>query len=252
MQVSSNAVELVRFASKPNRILGIMQPYFLPFFEQFRLIAACDLWIVFDTPQYVRKSWINRNRIINLDKGWTYLSFPVKHAGLDVAIRESEVDESQNWRGVVMDKLRVYEKEAPNYSKVRGLIETSLATEFRSVAELNERLLRAITSYLGISTPILNMESLALDLPENCAAGEWALHISKALGANEYRNAAGGTALFDRTLYEQAGIKLSFHEHIHMTYATGRFQFVENLSVIDYLMWNDLQQLQEWLPHRST
>lgn len=243
---------LHEFRAKPDRILGIMQPYFLPYFEQFRLIAACDLWVLFDSAQYVRKSWINRNRIINREKGWTYLSFPVKHAGLDVAIREGEVDESQNWRGVVMDKLRVYEKEAPNYSKVRGVIETSLATEFRSVAELNERLLRAITSYLGIRTPILNMESLALDLPENCAAGEWALHISKALGANEYRNAAGGTALFDRTLYEQAGIKLSFHEHIHMRYATGRFQFVENLSVIDYLMWNDLQQLQEWLPHRST
>ena len=61
--------------------LGIMQPYFLPYLEHFRLIAACDRWIVFDTVKYSRHSWMNRNRIINREKGWVYLGVPVSKPG---------------------------------------------------------------------------------------------------------------------------------------------------------------------------
>ena len=50
--------------------LGIMQPYFFPYIGYFSLIANTDLWVVFDTPQYTRKSWMNRNRILH-PRGWT-------------------------------------------------------------------------------------------------------------------------------------------------------------------------------------
>jgi hypothetical protein len=89
--------------------------------------------------------------------------------------------------------------------------------------------------------------SLSLNIPSQCEPGEWALHISKNLGASEYRNAAGGKSLFDPVLYDENGIKLSFHEHRPRTYRTGSFSFVEDLSVIDWMMWNDREVLQEWL-----
>ena len=47
--------------------LGIMQPYFFPYLGHFALIAAVDEWVVFDIPQYTRKSWINRNRVLHPD-----------------------------------------------------------------------------------------------------------------------------------------------------------------------------------------
>ena len=58
-------------------ILGVMQPYFLPYLEHFRLIAACDRWVVFDTVPYRRKTWMNRNRIINRETTWSFVSVPI-------------------------------------------------------------------------------------------------------------------------------------------------------------------------------
>lgn len=230
-----------------SKIIGIMQPYFFPYFEQFRLIAACDLWVVFDTAQFTRKSWITRNRILNRDKGTAYVSIPVQHTGLATLIKDALIDINQDWRNQVMDKLKVYQAEAPHYAIVRDFIGDTLAESHETIATLNTTILRAVSSYLGIATPILVASSLTLNMPDQCAPGEWALHISKNLGASEYRNASGGRDLFNNEIYASNGIILSFHEHRPRHYTTGSFNFVEDLSVIDWMMWNDREILQEWL-----
>lgn len=229
------------------KCVGIMQPYFFPYFEQFRLIAACDLWVVFDTAQFTRKSWMTRNRILNRDKGTAYVSVPVQHTGLDTAIRDARIDDAQDWRGKLMDKLRVYQAEAPHYAAVRELVGDAVAGRHETLAALNTAILKTVCGNLGIDTPIEVASKLPLDLPAACEPGEWALHIARQLGATEYRNAAGGRALFDEALYAQHGIALTFHEHCPRQYATGRFDFVPDLSVIDWLMWNDRDTLRAWL-----
>jgi hypothetical protein len=227
--------------------VGIMQPYFFPYFEQFRLIAACDQWVVFDTVQYTRKSWMNRNRIVNREKGWAYVSVPVQHTGLETLVMHARLDESQRWRDVLLGRLRVYEREAPRYRTVRQLVGDAIAAPAESLAVLNARLLGEVMRYLGIGTPLVMASALDARLPQDCAPGEWALHLSLHLGATEYRNAAGGVALFDPALYARHGIELSFHQPIEMRYATGSLPFTEGLSVIDTLMWNEPGQLQDWL-----
>lgn len=230
-----------------SNIVGIMQPYFFPYFEQFRLIAACDLWVVFDTAQFSRKSWITRNRILNRDKGTAYVSIAMRHTGVDTAIKDAPIDQSKDWRGDIMNKLKIYQAEAPNYVSVRDFVDDTLQANHQTISTLNIAVLKAVCGYLRISTPILVASSLSLDMPDQCEPGEWALHISKNLGASEYRNAAGGKALFNSALYADNGIKLSFHEHRPRTYRTGRFNFVEDMSIIDWLMWNDRGILEEWL-----
>ena len=44
--------------------IAIMQPYLFPYIGYFSLIKNTDHFVFFDTPQYIRKGWINRNRII--------------------------------------------------------------------------------------------------------------------------------------------------------------------------------------------
>ncbi|MFH2134953.1 MAG: WbqC family protein [Pseudomonadota bacterium] len=229
------------------RIVGIMQPYFFPYFEQFRLIASCDLWVVFDTPQFTRKTWVTRNRILNRDKGVTYVSVPVLHTGLDTAIKDALLDNKQDWRGQVLNKLKTYQREAPHYAIVRDFVGDVLASRHETVATLNTAILQAVCKYLGINTTIQVASLMDMELPEQCEAGEWALHISKQLNATEYRNAAGGKLLFDKELYARNGITLSFHEHQPRTYVTGSFDFVDNLSILDWMMWNDVKTLQAWV-----
>ncbi len=229
-----------------------MQPYFLPYFEQFRLMADCDLWVVFDTVQYTRKSWMNRNRVLNRDKGWGYITVPVQHTGLGTPVHQAWIDDRQDWRQRLMDRLKVYQHQAPHYARTRDWLAGQLQTEVRSLSALNTALLLAVHAELGITTPVCLASELPLVWPATCDPGEWALLIARHLGATAYRNASGGAALFDPALYARHGIDLSFHVHRPCRYPTGRLEFVPGLSIIDWLMWNEREQLQAWLAPVAT
>ena len=226
--------------------LGIMQPYFLPYLEHFRLIAACDRWIVFDTVKYNRHSWMNRNRIINREKGWVYLGVPVNKPGLGELVSNVRIA-PDGWPGQFFDKLRIYEKSAPYYLSTIGLLRNVLQKGFPGLVDLNVALLQAVCDELGISTPVVRLSELKLELPESLEAGEWALWIAKELGAAEYRNPSGGKDLFDPAKFEAQGIRLSFHEHRPWTYATRPFEFQPDLSVVDTLMWVDRKIIRDQL-----
>lgn len=56
--------------------IAIMQPYLFPYIGYFSLIKNTDYFVFFDTPQYIRKGWINRNRILSTNGDVTYFTVP--------------------------------------------------------------------------------------------------------------------------------------------------------------------------------
>ena len=227
-------------------ILGIMQPYLFPYLEHFRLMAACDRWIVFDTVVYRRKTWMSRNRIINRDTGWSYISVPVVKRATRGSVAAALLS-SSSWRVAIYDRLKVYAYAAPFYDETCALVRKVLAPEHATLAELNTWGLRMICRYLGIETSIERLSEMTLDLPKRAGAGEWGLLIATAVGADEYRNAAGGRSLFDAERFEATGVRLSFHEHLPVRYATGSFSPVPDLSIIDPLMWCGREVVSGWI-----
>ena len=223
-----------------------MQPYFFPYIEHFRLIAACDRWVVFDTVRYRRKTWMSRNRIVNRDTGWCHVSVPVARGATRGSVAAARLG-GEDWRATLDDRLRVYAHEAPFYAETRALVSEVVAPQHATLADLDTWGLRVICRHLGITTSIERLSEMALDLPERAGAGEWGLLIAKALGADEYRNASGGRALFDPVRFEAAGLRLSFHEHRTLRYETGSFTPVPDLSIIDPLMWCGRDVVRGWI-----
>ncbi len=43
--------------------IGIMHPYFFPYIGYFQLINAVDRFVIYDDVNFIRRGWINRNRI---------------------------------------------------------------------------------------------------------------------------------------------------------------------------------------------
>lgn len=187
---------------------------------------------------------MSRNRIINRDKGWSYVNVPVSRRGA-CTIATAEIDEQANWRSVFFDRLRIYEYTAPHYDETIRLLKSITEPRFSSLSELNIHIIRRICEWLMIDTRLERLSQMNLDLPDSCAPGEWALRIAQCVGADAYLNASGGTDLFDSKLYHAEGVALSFHEHVGLTYDTGPFDFVPDLSVIDAMMWVGRDKLQE-------
>ena len=75
--------------------LGIMQPYFAPYLGYISLIKHTDEFILFDTVQFIRHGWIERNRILKPGGGWQYIAIPlVKHSQktliCDICVRTND------------------------------------------------------------------------------------------------------------------------------------------------------------------
>jgi hypothetical protein len=224
---------------KNNLTLGIMQPYFFPYFGHFSLIAAVDEWIVFDITQYTPKTWMNRNRILHPKVGWQYVTVPLSNSSISVKTHEARVLNLAEVKVNIIGKLSHYKKKAPYFNAVVSLInEVFDSATDDSLVHLNVRGLGAVCRYLDIPFNFRICSELNLPLPEKLGPGEWALEICSLLGASRYLNPASGQGLFDPEEFSRRGISLQMAHTKEFVYATGPYQYEPNLSILDVLMWN--------------
>ena len=222
-----------------------MQPYFFPYLGYFALINYSDQWVVFDGSQYTPKSWINRNRVLNLHKDWSYISIPIEKSSQSKLINEIKVKSAASSRKGVINQIIHYKNKAPYYPQVLNLIE-NVFQEFKSssLVDLNNISIKYTCEYLGISYRETIFSQSGLLLPEINHPGSWALEIATALGATHYLNPVAGKSLFKDAEFKQRGIKLEFLETHRYSYDTYPFKFVEDLSVIDVMMWNSAEEIR--------
>lgn len=228
--------------------IGIMQPYFFPYLGYFQLISAVDKWVVFDTPQYIRHGWINRNRILKPDRNdFQYVNVPLKKHAREAVINQVQISDAENWRARIIGQVGHYKKAAPFYTDTHKIIEQSIAIETESIVELNCNVLQTICAYLGVefNYEVYSAMNLEHETPQH--AGEWALHISSALGAKTYINPPGGKAIFNKSQFDAAGIELCFIEPRLKAYNQKNNSFIPGLSIIDVMMFNSKEQVKEML-----
>lgn len=229
--------------------LGIMQPYFFPYIGYFQLIHATDRYIFFDTPQYERRGWMNRNRIINLNEGSTYITVPVVKALQQTALTDIVINNSSDWKSKILLQLEIYKKRAPYYDKVVDFVRSVLNQARTSLVDLNVASIVGSCQYIGLDINWDVFSKMDLNVPADCAPDEWALEIAKALYAEEYINAPGGASFFDRAKYEDAGINLQFIQPEITPYVQRIGRFEPGLSIIDVMMYNSPEEIREMLTH---
>ena len=66
-----------------------------------------------------------------------------------------------------------------------------------------------------------------------------------ALGATNYVNAINGLSLYSKNEFEVFNIDLSFIKSLPFEYPQNGGLFVPHLSIVDVLMFNDLENVKE-------
>ena len=228
--------------------LAIMQPYFLPYIGYFSLVKHVDKFILFDTAQFIRHGWIERNRILKPNDGWQYIKVPLKKHLQQTKIKDILIDNEQSWEDKLLAQLQHYKKSAPYYSNVIKLLNIILLQKYKNIVDLNFASLQIVCEYLNIKTPIEIYSRINLEIDSVNAPDEWALNICKSFGnVDEYWNPPGGQKFFDRTKYENAGINLRFHSVTLNEYDQKRNVFESGLSILDVMMFNSKEEIKEIL-----
>ena len=225
-----------------------MQPYFFPYLGYFSLIKATDKFIIFDTPQYQYRSWINRNRIIDINSdAWRYITVPVKKHKLEAPIKSIQIQNSENWKDKVIAQLGYYRKFAPNYETVIEFLLGTLNNEFDNLSELNIHTLEATCNYIGIDFNYEVFSEMDIAVEPAREPDEWALNICKAMKITDYINPERGQLFVNKDKYNSDNINLRFLVYENPEYDQKKNVFIPGLSIIDALMFNSLAEINQLL-----
>lgn len=227
--------------------LGIMQPYFFPYIGYFSLIANTDHFVFFDTAQYKTRSWMNRNRIINLNGGFTYITVDLKKAPQKTPIKDMCLADPSCWANKLLAQLTIYKKRAPYYDVVVNLIQSLGTDGYTMLSELNIRSTARVCDYLGIPLEYEVFSQMRLPIYSVDAPDKWALQITKEMGYDTYINPPGGMEFFDRKKYADAGIGLQFLQAELKPYVQKLGYFESGLSILDVMMFCKPEEIREML-----
>jgi hypothetical protein len=221
--------------------LAIMQPYFLPYIGYFQLIAAVDLFVVYDTIKYTKKGWINRNRLLR-NGADAMFSLPLKKDAdaLDVVERELAADFS---RDKLLNQFKGAYAGAPYVTQTLPLLERIIRHDEQNLFRFIHHSIVAVCRHLDIGTEIRVSSAIAID--PDLKGEQKVLSLCEAAGADTYINAIGGMELYSREAFQARGIDLKFIRSRPFDYAQFGAPFVPWLSIVDALMFNPVDAVRQ-------
>lgn len=223
-------------------IIAANQPYFLPYISYWQLIYAADIFFVGDNYAYIKRGWINRNRILFRSVP-EYFGIAVSKASSFSLISELHIADTDKRRK--MNKLYEAYHKAPYYEIGAQLVEEILDCKEEVLSEFLISSIKTICRYLDINTPIYRTSELK---GNDAFKREGRIYdMCHRLGADTYVNPIGGKALYDVEEFAKQGIKLRFINTGEITYRQFGDDFVEKLSILDVIMFNSKDEIKEML-----
>lgn len=224
--------------------IAIMQPYYFPYIGYWQLLAAVDTFVVFDDVNYIKRGWINRNRI-QYQNNEKYMNVYLKGASQNKLINEIQVNEGDRRNINNLTIIKDAYKNAPMFYKVYPLVEKIICKDENNLALFLGNLIDEVKKYLGIETELLYSSEIEKD--NSLRGQDKIIEICKKLNANQYLNAIGGRGLYDGKEFLKHDIKLYFLKTGVIKYQQFGTVFHENLSIIDVMMFNEVKQIRKFL-----
>ncbi len=222
--------------------LAIMQPYFFPYIGYFQLVRVVDKFLFYDDVSFINRGWINRNRILINGKA-NYITVNLQGASQNKLINEiGIVDNRKKLKKTILQAYR----KAPYFGQVWSSIEVVFDYKTESISELAAYSVIKSCEYLGI-IPNFEFSSLKYADTINLRKEDRLIEICKHNNSSEYINPIGGTDLYTKAVFAEYGINLHFLKTNPIQYRQFGEVFIPNLSIIDVMMFNTIEQIHEML-----
>lgn len=223
-----------------------MQPYLFPYIGYWQLLYAVDKYVILDDVNYISRGYINRNNILINGKANRF-TVPLLHASQNRLISETKLNFQLSEKLKFLDKVKFAYKKAPFFDEAYYIVEKVVMNDTDDVTDYIVFSMELIKHYLEIDTPIYK-SSLIEKNPE-LKAQDRIISICKSLGGDTYINSSGGRSLYSHEKFANESLELFFLDAMmdKIKYKQFSNDFVNYLSIIDVLMFNDVPSIQEFL-----
>jgi len=210
--------------------VGIIQSNYIPWRGYFDFIASVDLFVIHDDLQYTKGDWRNRNKI-KVKNGTKWLSVPVNYTHTTQLICETKIDYSQKWWRDHLNQFRENYIATPYFKDAFSILEKNLTKNFETIAALNLSLIKDVSEYLEINTPLV-MSS------EYCPEGsktERLISILEKTEATVYVSGPAADSYLDKDMFVRAGIGLEYKSYVYPEYPQQYGGFEPAVTVFDLI-----------------
>lgn len=220
--------------------IAIMQPYLFPYLGYFQLIKAVDTFVFYDDVNFINRGWINRNRII-VNKHDYIFTLPLIKSSQNKLINEIEIFKPQKSKEKLIRTIDLAYKKAPQYNKVNELIEDIILFYNSNLSEYIINSITKISKYLNLDTRFVKSSELPND--KGLKGQNKIIDICKIMKAETYINPIGGVDIYSKDIFEENSLKINFIKSRDIKYTQFTDKFLPNLSIIDILMFNNVQEI---------
>ena len=161
-------------------ICAISQSNYIPWKGYFQLIFEADIFIFYDTVDFTKRDWRNRNQIMT-PHGLHWLTIPIS-SKRGMAIEEVILPQGP-WRRNHLETIRRNYSKFPYLQDVMDLLSPVFNNEdITHLSEFNQTIIRRISEYLEIDTVFYN----ASEFNVNGERVDRLIRLCEKVGANTY------------------------------------------------------------------
>ena len=227
-------------------VVAIHQPHYFPWLGYLAKMASVDRFILMDTVQLEKCSYMIRNRIIDSYGNIKYLTISAdKHGFLDKEYREIRIKEfdiyTKKQENLILDAY----KKCRYFDEVWNSISPLFKEAHELLCDVTIHSIQILRDILEISTPLVMQSDLKVD--GNLKKEKLVLGLCKAAGADVYFSGRGASMQYlDVDECERAGVHVVFQDFKHPVYEQiGSHPFTAGLSTLDMLFNNGIEKSKE-------
>ena len=219
---------------------AIMQPYFLPYLGYFQLISSVDCFVVYDTIQYTKKGWINRNQMLRNGAAVVF-SIPLQKDSDFLDVKDRKVSQMFEPAKLSAQIEGAYHK-SPEFKGTMQLIDSILQYPSENLFDFIRYSLQRCCAHIGITTPIKVSSEVEGGASALQGAGR-VINICHRTAASIYINPPGGRLLYSASEFHSKGLDLKFLQPRLPAYKQFGDMFVPSLSILDVMMFNSPEKI---------
>ena len=228
---------------------AIMQPYFFPSLSYFKLINSVDNFIFLDDVSFIKKGWINRNKIL-MNGDSLLINVKCNSLSQNRKINEIHILNSERDRLKILQSLTHAYKKAPYFNDIFPILEAAIFFDSNLLSEYSSNTILQTLGYLGIKKNI-GYSSKNFSDSEHLKGQSRIIEICKKLDSKIYINPEGGKNLYSKEVFENEKLNLKFLKSDFPIYNQFDNKFTPMLSIIDTLMFQNKDEVRGFLDEYS-
>ena len=218
-------------------IVTIHQPNFLPYLGFFDKILKSDIFIIYDTAQYVKGNFMNRNKINN-NGNELYITLSVKKDSWKKLIKDVILNNNDKNYIKIFKTLDSLYKKSPFYSKIIPIIKNTFEIYKKTNKLINGNIyfIKEVLKLFNWKGKIYYSSELHISSIEPT---QKLIDMVKSVKGTTYLSGNSGSKYMNLNLFLQNNISLLFQNFKHPIYKNIiSKEFIKNLSIIDYMFNN--------------